>query len=169
MSGTDRFTMPLRRRSHARGSRGQTLVEFALILPVFLLLTLGVVDAARIFTAYIAITNGAREGALYAANGTNYTKWCSTTATVPCPASATSGNQSTDPDNIAYRVQQETSGLSQSGILLSSPTCDNGTCNSSSTQVTVTVQYSVSLFVPAVSAIMGQPVQLSAATTAVIQ
>jgi len=149
--------------------RGQAVVEFALILPVFLLLTLGVVDGARVFTAYIAITNGAREGALYASSGTNYAKWCSTTATVPCPTGATSSNQSTDPDNIAYRVEQETSGLTQSGIVLSQPTCDNGTCNGSSAQVTVTVGYNVSLFVPAISAIMGQPVHLSATTTAVIQ
>ena len=50
-------------------SRGQTLVEFALILPVLLLLTLGVVDFSRIFVSYIALTNAVREGALYAAEG----------------------------------------------------------------------------------------------------
>lgn len=150
-------------------SRGQTLVEFALILPVFLVLTLGVVDGARVFSAYIAITNGAREGALYAAQGSNYAKWCSTTATVACPTGYTSSNQSSDPDNIAYRVQQETSGLTQGSIILAVPTCDNGTCNSSSLNVTVQVQYSMTLFVPLVSALMGSPVRMTATTSAVIQ
>jgi Flp pilus assembly protein TadG len=144
-------------------------VEFALILPVFLVLTLGVVDGARVFTAYIAITNGAREGALYAANGTNYLNWCSTTATVACPTGYTASNQNADPSNIAYRVQAESQGLTQSNITLSAPTCDNGTCNSSSTKVTVTVSYHMSLFVPLVSAIMGSPVVMTAATSAVIQ
>ena len=50
------MTNRLRRRGER--SRGQTLVEFALILPVFLVLTLGVVDGARVFTAYIAIKQG---------------------------------------------------------------------------------------------------------------
>jgi Flp pilus assembly protein TadG len=157
------------RRPRRNKSAGQSLVEFALILPVFLVLTLGVVDGARIFSAYIAITNGAREGALYAASGTNYSKWCSTTSTVACPAGYTSGNQSTDPDNIAYRVQQEANGLTQSALILSAPACDNGTCNSSSTKVTVTVNYSMTLFVPLISAIMGKPVQMTATTSAVIQ
>jgi Flp pilus assembly protein TadG len=161
-----------RRRSRRDRSRGQTLVEFALILPVFLMLTLGVVDGARVFNAYISITNAAREGALYAASGTNYTKWCSTTTTVACPANSNSSNQSNSPDNIAYRVQQETSGLTQSNLVLSAPVCDatpSVPCSSSSQNVTVTVQYSLTLFVPLVSALMGSPVQMTATTTAVIQ
>jgi len=164
------MTKRLRRggRPTREKSRGQTLVEFALILPVFLMLTLGVVDGARVFSAYIAITNAAREGALYASQGTNYTKWCSTTSLVACPANS-SGYQAADPDNIAYRVQQETNGLTRSNITLSAPTCDTTPCSSSSTKVTVTVQYSMALFVPLVSTLMGSPVRMTASTTAVIQ
>jgi Flp pilus assembly protein TadG len=163
------MTHRLRGRRHTRAkSRGQTLVEFALILPVFLMLTLGVVDGARVFSAYIAITNGAREGALFAAQSTNYNKWCSTTSTVACPANA-STYQAADPDNIAYRIQQETSGLTQSSIVLSAPACDTTTCDSSSTKVTVSVQYSMTLLVPLVSTLMGSPVRMTASTTAVIQ
>ncbi len=167
---TSVMTDRIRRRRHRHDrSRGQTLVEFALILPVFLMLTLGVVDGARVFSAYIAITNGAREGALYAASGTNYTKWCSTTSTVACPATATASNKSTDPDNIAFRIQQESTGLTQGSMLLSAPVCDTTPCSGASTTVTVTVRYSMSLFVPFVSALMGSPVQMTATTTAVIQ
>lgn len=166
--------MHRRRRRNPDRSRGQTLVEFALILPIFLLLTLGVVDGARIFSAYIAITNAAREGALYAGSGTNYDKWCSTTSTVKCPTGWTAAKQSADPDNIAFRVQQETQGLTQSLVILDPPTCADsaGTtvaCGSTAVRVTIKVRYEMTLFVPAVSALMGRPVRMDATTSAMIQ
>ena len=49
-----------------RASRGQSVVEFALILPVFLLLLLIAVDFGRLFFTYIQLSNTAREGAAYA-------------------------------------------------------------------------------------------------------
>jgi Flp pilus assembly protein TadG len=48
-------------------SRGQAVVEFALILPVFLLLLLLAIDFGRLFFTYIQLNNTAREGAAYAA------------------------------------------------------------------------------------------------------
>jgi len=42
--------------------KGQSLVEFALVLPLFVLLIVGVFDLGRAFFAYIAISNAAREG-----------------------------------------------------------------------------------------------------------
>ena len=46
-----------------RGERGDTLVEMALVLPVFLLLILGVVDFGRAVVLYNMTSEGAREGA----------------------------------------------------------------------------------------------------------
>jgi Flp pilus assembly protein TadG len=46
---------------------GQALVEFALVLPVFLLLLVGIVDFGRGYSAWNTIQNGAREGARLAA------------------------------------------------------------------------------------------------------
>jgi Flp pilus assembly protein TadG len=54
----------IRRR---RRSRGQSLVEFAIILPVFLLLFAAILDLGRIAAARISVTNAAREGAFQAA------------------------------------------------------------------------------------------------------
>ena len=164
----------LLRRSRRERSRGQTLVEFALILPVFLTLTLGVVDGARIFTAYIAVTNAAREGVLYASQGTNYLNWCSTTTTVACPSGYVAANQHTDPDSIAFRVQQEVGALTQANVILSAPTCLDSAgasvaCGPSAAKVTIKVDYSMNLFVPFVSALMGSPVRMAATTTAVMQ
>jgi Flp pilus assembly protein TadG len=50
----------LRRLRHARGSE---LVEFALILPLLLVLVAGIVDFALMFQAFEVVTNAAREGA----------------------------------------------------------------------------------------------------------
>ena len=50
---------------HRRGqenSRGQSLVEFALVIPLVLLMFMGIVDAGRAIFAYNALSNGAREG-----------------------------------------------------------------------------------------------------------
>lgn len=44
-------------------ARGQALVEFALVLPIFLVLVLGVFDFGRLIVLHTSMTNGAREGA----------------------------------------------------------------------------------------------------------
>jgi Flp pilus assembly protein TadG len=43
----------------------QSLVEFALTLPLLLLILLGAVDLGRVFNASVAITNASREAARY--------------------------------------------------------------------------------------------------------
>ncbi len=55
----------------ARGQRGQALVEMAMIAPFLLVLMLGAIDFGRVYFAYVAVTNGARNGADYAAGGSN--------------------------------------------------------------------------------------------------
>jgi Flp pilus assembly protein TadG len=47
--------------------RGQALVEFALVLPLFLLLLLGIVQFGSVFRDYIALTDATRVGARQAA------------------------------------------------------------------------------------------------------
>lgn len=49
------------RRWHSE--RGAELIEFALVLPILLLLIAGVVDFGMMFQAYEVVTNAAREGA----------------------------------------------------------------------------------------------------------
>lgn len=43
--------------------KGQALVEFAIILPVLLLLIMGILQFGMMLNAYLAIENAAREGA----------------------------------------------------------------------------------------------------------
>jgi hypothetical protein len=66
--------------SIGNGRRGQALVEFALIVPVMLLMLVIAIDFGRLFFSYIEVSNAAREGANYAAahaadatTGTTYT------------------------------------------------------------------------------------------------
>jgi Flp pilus assembly protein TadG len=46
-----------------KGEDGQSLVEFALVLPIFLLVLFAIVDFGMAFHAWITVTNSAREGA----------------------------------------------------------------------------------------------------------
>ncbi len=54
---------------HPKRRRGQTAVEFALTLPIVLLLTFGVVEFARLFQAWVTIQNAARTGLRYGVTG----------------------------------------------------------------------------------------------------
>src|SRR5680860_1890223 len=47
----------------ACGERGAAAVEFALILPVLLLLVLGIIEFSRLYNVQISLSNAAREGA----------------------------------------------------------------------------------------------------------
>lgn len=67
-------TRPARIRAAVRrwlDARGQSLVEFALILPLLLLLALIAVDFGRIYLGYINLQNMARIAANFAANNPN--------------------------------------------------------------------------------------------------
>jgi TadE-like protein len=50
-------------RTRRQKRRGQALVEFALVIPIFLLLLIALFDLGRAVFAYNTLTNAAREGA----------------------------------------------------------------------------------------------------------
>jgi hypothetical protein len=58
----------MRRRPSADGEQsGQTLIEFALVLPVFMLIVFGLVDVGRLVYTNTTLSQAAREGARLAA------------------------------------------------------------------------------------------------------
>jgi Flp pilus assembly protein TadG len=61
------------RRSRRRrgGSRGQALVEFALIFPLFLLLLFSIIEFAFVFSAMLGLSYATRDAALLAAEAGN--------------------------------------------------------------------------------------------------
>jgi len=63
---------------------GQGLVEFALILPVLLLVVFVVVELARLLAAWLAIENAARFGVRYAVTGEYDPGYCDELYSGPC-------------------------------------------------------------------------------------
>jgi Flp pilus assembly protein TadG len=58
--------LSLRRR---RTDRGQSLVEFAMVAPILVLLIFGLVDLGRLYQAYVTVQGAARDGARYGVTG----------------------------------------------------------------------------------------------------
>ena len=58
---------------HKRLERGQSVVEFALVLPLLVFLMLAVVDFSRIFTTMLSVESAAREAADFGTFGSQ--KW----------------------------------------------------------------------------------------------
>lgn len=56
-----------KRHGKRRGERGQTMVEFAIVLPIFLMLLLGIAQLGIAFNNYLTLTDGVRAGARYGA------------------------------------------------------------------------------------------------------
>jgi hypothetical protein len=57
------------RTGTGRGERGQSLAEFAIIVPILTILVFGVIDFGMALRSYIAVTQSTREGARYGAVG----------------------------------------------------------------------------------------------------
>jgi hypothetical protein len=53
----------LLKRRHLGSERGAEVIEFALILPLLLLIIFGIVDFGFLFQRYVVLTNAAMEGA----------------------------------------------------------------------------------------------------------
>src|SRR5256885_3690900 len=154
--------LPSRRRHGQKSrqkSRGQSLVEFALVLPVFLVFLAAALDLGRVFYANISLNNAAREGAFEAANH-------------PQQFAAGQTCDASDGGRIVCRVELESR---NSAITIAdtdiSASCSNAGCTAGySSTVTVRVRGSFQLVTPILSAIFGgQNVPLRSAATAQIE
>ncbi len=63
---------------------GQTLVEFALTLPLLLLLVFGIIEFGRAFQAWVTLENSAREAARYTTTGQYDTEKYNLLSLLPC-------------------------------------------------------------------------------------
>jgi Flp pilus assembly protein TadG len=142
-----------RRRSR---SRGQSIVELALILPVLMLLVASTLDLGRMFYSQVTITNAAREGVYEAAYG---------------PSSfVANGNCDKDTNRVMCRVLSEAKGsfvqVAKADVSLAcSPSCSKGIGNT----VTVTVLGHFTLLTPIMAPFLGgSDVVLTSTATAQI-
>lgn len=150
------FDITRRRRKHR--SRGQSLVEFALILPIMMVLLAAVLDLGRVFYATISLNNAAREGAFQAAQ---------------TPDSFQSGQPCNTATNlIVCRVQLESKG---SAVTVADDaitrTCSVSGCpQQAGSTVTVGVTGQFQLLTPLLSVIFGgQTIPMSASATAQLE
>jgi len=125
------MTIKQPKRLQRRSEKGQSLAEFVLVLPIFLILVFAIIDFGLGFHAWLTVTNSAREGARLGA--------------VRAPASgACDYDPSTKADNIRCRVYETASSLDQSKLTVSS-TGAQGTPGDS---VVVKVDYDYDLITP---------------------
>jgi TadE-like protein len=143
--------------------RGQTLVEFAIVIPIFLTLLMGVVDFGRVVWAQSSLASAAREAARFAiVHGGSGSNPCpvgppANTAQIPLPSASC---PYPSPSRQAIR-DVATNYAMAGGIGLTVTVCYGAGCsgdndvvgpppalNSRGTPVTVTVSSTVPLTVP---------------------
>lgn len=99
-----------------KSERGAVAVEFAILLPLLLLLVLGIAEFGRAFNAQITLTNAAREGARVMAIT----------------------NKPADARTAAQNAAASLGNIPASDIILSAESCSNPT------QVTMTINFTLS-------------------------
>jgi hypothetical protein len=132
-----------------RRGRGQSLVEFAISIPLVLLMLLFGIDFGRVFLGWVTLNNTVREAANYAA--LYPTAWGS-------PAAAAS-----HPEYVRL-IGAESSGINCSmPATLPPPTFPNGTDIGSPAVVAITCRFS--LITPLIKNILGSPISVSSSAS----
>ena len=105
----------LHSRSPHRRTAGQSLAEFAMVVPVLFLLILGIIEAGRFGFYYHSLNHATGEGARYAiVHGENAFDKC---PSGPLPPGSTSNDCDPDGNNVRARIAAESFGLSDAGGL----------------------------------------------------
>ncbi len=119
--------------------KGQTMVEFALVLPLLLILLMGTIESGRILYSYLIITNAAREGARAGAVGHADSE-------------------------IISKIETAAGSLDRSSLSISISPVDPAS-RTRGVPLTVSLDYTVDLVVPLIAAIIPDPFPLAITTT----
>jgi Flp pilus assembly protein TadG len=143
---------PRHHRDRERRSQGQSLVEFALIVPVLLLLLLLTVDFGRLFYSWITVHNAARVAANFA--GLNpYGDFASTTGDY---------QQLTKNESLNAVCPITSAG---SPVFADTANDTNVTARDLGDQVSVSVSCSFGFLTPIISNVTGNPIPIGATST----
>jgi len=118
---------------------GTTLLEFALVLPVFVLLLFGVVDFARLFYVEMTSQNAVREAGRYAITGNHE------------PDPNHHGQNLSRVQSIQYVAQHEAMGLDVSNLQIVSVNGGNGNAGGPGDTVTISLTTNLHLLTPVVA------------------
>jgi Flp pilus assembly protein TadG len=134
---------------------GQSLVEFALVALLIMIILAGVLDLGRAYFAYVALQDAAGEGAAYG-------------AVHPTRIDHTSvPGESADPNNIVYRVQN--SSTNSNIISLQDTIVEVEVPNiEPPNPITVTVSFTYTVMTPVIQAITGDSIILRARSVQLI-
>ena len=160
-------------------SRGQSLVEFALVLPIFLLLLFGLIDGARLVFQHTVLSQAAREGARVASVEAGWIgqsgSGCGTSGGPVCPPNVSAmrsdvlaaANRNIQPfaalTSADLHTRCDPSGGTPSGAWTASTCSSNTTGNVASVRVTSTF----TAITPLISRLIGS-VPMSASASMVI-
>jgi Flp pilus assembly protein TadG len=114
--------------ARARSEDGGALVEFALVVPMLLLLVFGIVDFGRAFQSSITLTNATREGARLGATGADYWTICnrvSATAGVSPVTCTVSNAEGASGTSVVVNAQHTLTFITPIGGLLAKLGGDN--------------------------------------------
>lgn len=157
-----------RRRSRRSGprSRGQALVEFALVFPIFMLVLFGIIDVGRYVYVSNSLNEASREGARYG----SVEQWeysCPASVGSPdrftCTSAVTLGRLAGAPANVAATVTCKTVGA---GGVLTNVTA--ATCGQNDLLIVQATAPSFQFLTPGIGRILGAPT-ISGLTQAAIQ
>jgi len=168
-----------RLRRRGRRSRGQSLVEFAVVLPLFVLMLFGVVDAGRMIYLHTVLSQAAREGVRVASVEASWLgasgSGCGTAGGPVCPANVTAlrtdilsaANRNIQPfaalTNSQLQTRCDPSGGTPTANWNATSCVSNGPGNVASVRVTSTF----TAITPIISRIIGS-VPMSASSSMVI-
>lgn len=131
-------------------------MEFAIVLPVLILVLGGAVDLGRLFFAYVSTENAAKEGAMYGATNPR------------CDAPKTGCS---DPNTVRWHVQNEltnvpavshTVACRRGGAAVAVTSCQEGD------RYHVRVTHNFALLTPILTPIFGNGVELNSEAAAVV-
>lgn len=127
------------RTGRGRGDKGQSAVEFALILPVLLLLVFGITEFGRLFIANLTLENAAREGARLGITGASY-------------------------DEVTTKIVESSAGLDAGSLTVEfdPPVASDRQRGGA---FTVTVRYPFAVLVPVIADLIGGNIVLSSSSS----
>lgn len=115
-----------------RAHRGQSLVEFAMVVPLFFVLLFGMIDIGRVFYAQMTLQNAMRQAGRYAVTGNHLTQGTNVLARA---------------QSIAQVAQQAAVGLvlDVASIQINGQSSTNATANTGGPSGTVTISMTTRL------------------------